>query len=82
MVRCVEKILQPWRLKEVTELQLSRDQNFLVIMDVFKAHRTPDVLEVLEAAKLSACFCSRQLHIRNATFRLVSEPFGEAQPQN
>ena len=50
MVRYVEKILQPWRLKEVTELQLPHDQKALVIMDVFKAHRTPDVLEVLEAA--------------------------------
>ena len=49
MVRYVEKILQPYCAQKKKELALSVEQKCLVVMDVYKAHRTPDVLQVLEA---------------------------------
>ena len=46
--RFIKEVLQPWVVQHKKRLNLGEDQKSLVLMDVFKAHRTPNVAEVLQ----------------------------------
>ena len=48
MQRYVAKILQPWLEQKRKELGLPQTQKAVVVLDVYKAHRTPDVLQVFK----------------------------------
>lgn len=44
----VANILKPWVEQQRAELGLPASQKALLVLDVYKAHRTPDVLHVLK----------------------------------
>jgi hypothetical protein len=45
MTRFIVNVLEPWATKVKFDLDFPENQRGLVILDVYKAHRTPDVLE-------------------------------------
>lgn len=47
MLRYINNVLRPW-MNHWKELHLPAEQKALLIMDVFKAHNTPGVRELLE----------------------------------
>ena len=47
--RFVRTLLRPWVEKYKKEMNLPKEQKSLVLMDVYKAHRTPNVGEILQA---------------------------------
>ena len=50
MKRLVQKVLLPYVTKEKEELGLPASQKALLILDVYRAHRTEDVLDELKAS--------------------------------
>ena len=56
MTRYVEMVLEPWLECCREELALSPTQRALVVLDVYKAHRTSDVLGVLKEAGFELVF--------------------------
>ena len=56
MKRYVEKVLEPWVEHCREELDLSPTQRALTILDVYKAHQTSDVIDVLKEAGFELVF--------------------------
>ena len=48
MVRYISKVLLPWCQAKKEQLNLPSSQKTVAILDVYRAHRTPDVLKVFE----------------------------------
>ena len=56
MLRYIEQVLLPWAEKWRSELGVRPNQRVLVIMDVFKSHSTPAVLEKMKDGHLKVVF--------------------------
>ena len=48
MVRYIEKVLVPWAEQRKRDLRLPQSQKAIVVLDVFRAHSTTDVLNTLK----------------------------------
>ena len=48
MVRYIEKVLVPWAEQRKRDLRLPQSQKAIVVLDVFRAHSTTDVLDTLK----------------------------------
>eukprot|EP00117_Sycon_ciliatum_P034838 scpid48499/ scgid26512/ Pogo transposable element with KRAB domain len=67
MLRYVEKVLVPFFNKQRTKLQLDAATPGLVIMDVFRAHRTPAVMDILDTNNCKCVFvpanCTSEMQV-------------------
>ena len=69
IVRYIEKILVPYLNQQRQEAALAFDHPAIVILDVFKAHRTPDVLDVFRRSHCRLVFvpanCTSEMQVIN-----------------